>query len=70
MAQAMAPMFQLSPEEVLASPMVLIGTPEDCLKELKRRQQQWGVTQFIFSADDAFDEKLMRRLKEEVIAHL
>lgn len=70
MAEAMAPMFKLSPEEVLSSPMVLVGTPEDCIKELRRRQQNWGVTQFFFSAGDGFDEKLMRRLKEEVIAHL
>ncbi len=70
MAEAMAPMFQTSPDEVLVSPMVLIGTPEDCVKELKRRVQNWGVTQFMFSAFGAIDEKMMRRLKDEVIAHL
>ena len=70
MAEAMAPMFQLSPEAVLNSPMVLIGTPDDCIKELKRRVQNWGVTQFMFSAFGAVDEKMMRRLKEEVIAHV
>jgi probable F420-dependent oxidoreductase len=70
MAEAMAPMFQLSPEAVLTSPMVLIGTPDDCIKELKRRVQNWGVTQFMFSAFGAVDEKMMRRLKEEVIAHV
>ena len=46
MAEGMAPMFQLTPEQVLSSPMVLVGTPEDCVKELKRRVQNWGVTQF------------------------
>jgi len=70
MAEAMAPMFQMSPDEVLVSPMVLIGTPEDCVKELKRRVQNWGVTQFMFSAFGGVDEKMMRRLKEQVIAHL
>ena len=70
MAEAMAPMFQMSPEDVLGSPMVLIGTPEDCVTELKRRVQKWGVTQFIFSAFGAIDEKMMRRMKEEVIAHV
>src|SRR5580704_3633070 len=48
MAEAMAPMFQMSADEVLGSPMVLIGTPDDCVKELKRRVQKWGVTQFMF----------------------
>jgi hypothetical protein len=70
MAEAMAPMFQLSPEQVLGSPMVLVGTPQDLIKELKRRVQNWGITQFLFSAMGGVDETLMRRLKEEVIAHL
>jgi probable F420-dependent oxidoreductase len=69
MAEALAPMFMQTPEQVLSSPMVLIGTPEDCIKELKRRERDWGVTQFLFTGD-GFDEKQMRRLKEEVIAHL
>jgi probable F420-dependent oxidoreductase len=71
MAQGMAPMFQTTPDEMLASPMVLIGTPDECLKELKRREKNWGVTQFFISAGGgSVDEKTMRRLKEEVIAHL
>jgi len=70
MAEGMAPMFKLTPEEVLASPLVLIGTPEDCVKELKRRVKVWGVTQFLFSTMGGLDEKLLRRLKEEVIAHV
>lgn len=70
MAEAMAPKFQMSADEVLGSPMVLIGTPDDCVKDLKRRVQKWGVTQFIFSAFGGIDEKMMQRLKEEVIAHL
>ncbi len=69
-AGMMAPMFNLSPEAILQSPMVLIGTPEECVAELKRREKVWEVSQFIFSAFGAVDEKLMRRLKEDVIAHL
>jgi len=64
-------MFQISADEVLASPMVLIGTPDECIKELKRREQKWGVAQFLISdGAGAIDEKIMRRLREEVIAHL
>jgi probable F420-dependent oxidoreductase len=70
MAEAMAPMFQMSADDVLGSPLVLIGTPEDCVKELKRRIQKWGVSQFMFSAFGTIDEKMMRRIKDEVIAHL
>jgi probable F420-dependent oxidoreductase len=70
MAEGMAPMFQMSPDAVLTSPMVLIGTPDDCVMELKRRVQNWGVTQFMFSSLGAVDEKMVRRLKDEVIAHV
>ena len=70
MAEMMGPAFKLSADEVLQSPLVLIGTPEDCIKELKRREKNWGVSQFLFSTFGGLDEKLLRRLKEEVIAHL
>src|SRR5580658_6935803 len=65
MAEGMAPMFQLSAEEIVASPLVLIGTPGECIKELKRRVKDWGVTQFFFSSMSGIDEKLIRRLKED-----
>jgi probable F420-dependent oxidoreductase len=70
MAEGMAPMFQLSAEEIVASPLVLIGTPGECIKELKRRVKDWGVTQFFFSSMSGMDEKLIRRLKEDVIVHV
>lgn len=69
-AEGMAPMFQSSPEEVLASPMALIGTPEECVKELQRRVKVWGVSQFFFASGGGVDENLLRRMKEEVIAHV
>jgi alkanesulfonate monooxygenase SsuD/methylene tetrahydromethanopterin reductase-like flavin-dependent oxidoreductase (luciferase family) len=70
MAEMMGPAFKLSPDEVLQSPLALIGTPDDCIKELKRREKTWGVSQFLFSTVGGLDEKLLRRLKEEVISHL
>ena len=69
-AAGMAPMFNLSAEGILQSPMVLIGTPEECVVELKRRVSNWGVGQFIFSTMMGGDETQIRRLKEEVIAHV
>ena len=69
-AAGMAPMFNLSAEGILQSPMVLIGTPEECVAELKRRAANWGVGQFIFSTMMGGDETLIRRLKEEIIAHV
>jgi probable F420-dependent oxidoreductase len=69
-AAGMAPMFNLSAQGILQSPMALIGTPEECVAELKRRAANWGVGQFIFSTMMGGDETLIRRLKEEIIAHV
>lgn len=68
-AEGMAPAFGTTPELMLQSPMSLIGTPEECATELKRRAKQWDVSQFIFAAM-GMDEKQVRRLHEEVIAHV
>jgi probable F420-dependent oxidoreductase len=64
MAEGMAPMFNATPEAMLQSPMALIGTPEQCIAELKRRQREWDVSQVIFSFAG---EDMMRRLGEQVL---
>jgi hypothetical protein len=63
-------MLGQTPEGMLASPMSLIGTPEECVVELRRRAKSWGVSQFIFSTILGVDEKTIRRLREDVIAHV
>ena len=50
--------------------MVLVGTHEECVAELKHRVGHWGVGQFIFSTMMGGDETQIRRLKEEVLAHV
>jgi probable F420-dependent oxidoreductase len=70
MAEMMAPMFQTTPEGIMQSPMALIGTPEECVIELRRRAKEWGASQFIFSSMMGMDEKLVRRIREEIIAHV
>jgi alkanesulfonate monooxygenase SsuD/methylene tetrahydromethanopterin reductase-like flavin-dependent oxidoreductase (luciferase family) len=69
-AEMMAPMFQQSADELLASPMILIGTPEECIVELKRRAKDWGTAQTIFTGEVGQNEKLMRDLREKVLAHV
>lgn len=69
-AEMMAPMFGQTPEGVLASPMTLIGTAEDCIAELKRRAKDWGTQQVIFTGAVAQDQSLMRKLREDVLAHV
>jgi probable F420-dependent oxidoreductase len=69
-AEMMAPMFNQTADQLLASPMVLIGTPDECITELKRRAKDWGSQQMIFTGDVGQNEKLMRDLYEKVLAHV
>jgi len=52
-------------EQLKASPFTLIGTPEQCAAELKRRARDWSMSQFIFAG--TLDLKMMERLAKEVI---
>lgn len=67
MYEGLASMINLSADALANSPMALIGTPERCAAELRRRANEWRVEQFIFSFQLGMDENLMRRLREEVI---
>jgi len=69
-AEMLGPMLGQTPEGILGSPMALIGTPQECAAELRRRAKDWGVSQFVFSTVMGMDEKTIRRLREEVIAHV
>lgn len=66
-AQGIGQMFSMPPEAVLRSPLSLIGTPGECIAEMKRRVKEWEVKQFVFSVDD---ETTLRRLAEEIIPHV
>jgi probable F420-dependent oxidoreductase len=68
-AESMAPMFGQTAEQLLQSPMGLIGTPEECIVELKRRIKSWGLSQIIFSGT-GIDEATYRRLWEKVLVHV
>jgi hypothetical protein len=50
--------------------MILIGTPEECIAELKRRAKDWGTQQTIFTGDIGQNEKSMRDLYEKVLKHV
>jgi probable F420-dependent oxidoreductase len=69
-AETMAPMFGQTADALLASPMILIGTPEDCIAELKRRAREWGTSQMIFTGEVGQNEKLIRDLYEKVLKHV
>jgi alkanesulfonate monooxygenase SsuD/methylene tetrahydromethanopterin reductase-like flavin-dependent oxidoreductase (luciferase family) len=69
-AEMMAPIFNQTADEVLASPLMLIGTPEECIVELKRRAKDWSTSQVIFAGEVGQNEKLMRDLYEKVLMHV
>ena len=68
MAEGMAPMFNTTPEGMLHSPMALIGTPEECVAELKRRAREWELSQVLFGG--GVDAGTQQRLAEEVLKHV
>jgi len=68
MAGMVAQGMGLKAEQMLSSPMALIGTPEQCARELSRRVREWGVSQFVFAG--ALDLKTLERLAKEVIPHV
>jgi probable F420-dependent oxidoreductase len=68
-AEQMAQAFGQTPESLLGSPMILIGTPDDCVVELKRRVKNWGLSQIIFSGQ-GMDENAIRNLWEKVLVHV
>ena len=66
-AESMAAVFRLPPEAIGRSPLALIGTPEQCVAELKRRAAAWELDQIVFSFSD---EGAMKRLATEVLPHV
>jgi probable F420-dependent oxidoreductase len=67
---AVAQMFNVTPEILAASPAVFIGTPKQCVVELTRRAEHWGISQFVFGAAMGIDEKQIRRLRQEVLTQI
>ena len=38
---------QLSPEEILQSPYVLIGTVDQMVEDLQVRRERWGISYYV-----------------------
>lgn len=66
-AEGMAPMFGTTPEGMLRMPLALIGTPEECVTEIKRRQRDWDVSQVIFAGGA---ENQMERVAQDIMRHV
>lgn len=63
-AEQMAQLFGTSPEELLAHPVALIGTAEEMIAELKRRERQHGLSMLALNFGSQ-DE--LRRFGEQVL---
>jgi alkanesulfonate monooxygenase SsuD/methylene tetrahydromethanopterin reductase-like flavin-dependent oxidoreductase (luciferase family) len=51
LAEAMAPGFNLTPEDVLRSGVALVGTTDMMIDELQRRRDEWGVSNVVVGDD-------------------
>jgi len=67
-AAALGGLFGLTVEDVVRMPLALIGTADQCIEELRRRESEWGVTHYILSARNApgFSERFAREVLPNV----
>ena len=55
MANALAPVFGVEPEEALESGAVLVGSENEIIEQLQRRREEWGLS-YVVVGDDNIDE--------------
>ena len=63
-AEGMAGGMGIAPDAVLRHPLFLLGTPDECAAELRRRARTWGLAEVVFGVNQP---ALLRRLGEEVL---
>jgi hypothetical protein len=51
LASNIAPMFGLTPEEVLDVPIALLGSVDEMCDTLEARRERWGLSYFVCQAD-------------------
>ncbi|MEO8604953.1 MAG: LLM class flavin-dependent oxidoreductase [bacterium] len=67
MSEAMAGFLGLPADAVPRSPLALVGTPDACVAELKRRAKEWEVEQVIFSIQNP---ATLERIGREILPGL
>ena len=68
-AGGIAPMFGVDPADARRVPMALIGTPDQIIDELRRREREWGVTLTIISGTRR-DTNTIGRFAREILPHV
>jgi len=66
--EGIAGMFGVPPAAILASPLFLVGTPDDCIAELRRRQRDWELSEVVLSGAGAPD--LLERFGREILPQI
>ena len=66
-AENFAGMFGVAPETLLRMPSVMIGTPDELVSELRRREREDGLAEIAIGMPTM---KLVRRIGEDVLPHL
>jgi len=67
--EGMAGMFGVPTAALLASPLFLVGTPDDCIAELKRRERDWDLSEVVVSGMNAAPE-MLERFGREILPHV
>ena len=68
MAEALAGGFGLDPADAPRMPMALVGTPEQCVAELQRREREWGIEHLVISGGAG--PEAIGRFAREILPHI
>ncbi|MBM4266242.1 MAG: LLM class flavin-dependent oxidoreductase [Deltaproteobacteria bacterium] len=65
--EAVASFVKTTPDAAARAPMALLGTPEEMIMEVRRRQKNWDVRELVFQFSD---EGVVKRFAREVMPAL
>ncbi len=68
MADGLAAGFGLTGDQARRMPLALIGTADECVEELKRREREWGVEHLILSGGAGGE--IIERFGKEIIPRI
>ncbi len=69
LAANLAPIFGVNAADARRVPLALIGTPDEIITELKRREREWGMTLTIVSGT-RWHAAVIERFMREVLPHV
>jgi probable F420-dependent oxidoreductase len=67
MREAVANFLEISPDAATRAPLSLVGTPDDMIAELRRRESAWDVREMVFQFQD---QKVVEKFARDVMPAL